>query len=339
MSLAKSFARKVVFPVINRLGIEKLLSASSGNSYQILMYHGVVKTKNIQLSANHCSLAEFEKEILYLKKNFDIVPLTEIFKRAREKIRPARKTIAITFDDGYENNYTNAYKILKSYNVPATIFVVASCILNPDHLLWYDYLDILKQKINFSIFPTIDVALTEHKLKELREISDLSAFRLFLKSINTSSKYKVLEKLFDKNISDKIISGTDLEFRKMLSASQMEEMTSSGLIEIGSHSLTHPNLDTLSNDEIMIELQESKKLLEGAIKKEVVSIAFPDGAYNETVKELAIKAGYRNLLSVEYRLPSDIGDPHILPRFCISNTTTPDSNFLQIHLGFKKWGF
>jgi len=326
-------------PAVTGLRLEKLLSAFSKNQYQVLMYHGVVKNKNLNLSANHCSISEFEEEIKYLKSNFEIISLHEIFERHRNGFSPKRKTIAITFDDGYENNYTNAFEILKKYKAPATIFVVASCVTNPEYLLWYDYVDLIKNEIDFSDFSSLKIDLPSDKLKELHNINELSRFKLFLKSINTDFKNLVLEKIISREKAGDIISKTDIEFRKMLSGKQMKEMTDSGLIEIGSHSLTHPNLDTLPDEQLRIELVESKKLLESVTGKEIESIAFPDGAYNETVKSLSLQSGYKNLLAVDYRLPSDVNDSRILQRFCISNSTTAESNIIQIHSGFNNWGF
>ena len=173
MGLVKSIARNFLFPLITFLGLEKILGAFSKNNFLILMYHGVVKNKNTHLSANHCSRKEFESEIKYLNENFDIVPLDVLFDLSNQNIKPRRKTIAITFDDGYENNFTNAFPILKKYRVPATIFVVGSCVSNPDYILWYDYLDIIKDKILFSEFFKLSLDLPNEKLKQFRTSSYL----------------------------------------------------------------------------------------------------------------------------------------------------------------------
>ena len=303
------------------------------------MYHGVVKNKNTHLSANHCSRKEFESEIKYLNENFDIVPLDVLFDLSNQNIKPRRKTIAITFDDGYENNFTNAFPILKKYRVPATIFVVGSCVSNPDYILWYDYLDIIKDKILFSEFFKLSLDLPNEKLKQFRTIKNISELRNFLKTLSNVMKKEVLEAIYPKSEAEKMIAETDPEFRKMLTGDQIREMVNSGLIEIGSHSMTHPNLDRIDQSELVYELTESKKQLESIVKKKIFSVAFPDGAYNENVKSVAISNHYQHLLSVDPRLPSDPFDPSIKPRFCISNTTTIESNLIQVHQGFNKWGF
>jgi len=305
----------------------------------ILMYHGVVKSQNNDISVNHLSLRDFELQIAYFKKNFDIVSLDELFDKSHIKSNHRKKTLAITFDDGYENNYTNAFPVLKKYNIPATIFVVADCIQNPGAILWYDYLDILKEKINYSILPGSEVPLASKDFNKLRKISNLRELRVFLKTLNTRDKKIVLETLLPFEKYQSLLAKKDKEYLKLLSVSQMKEMLESGLIEIGSHSLSHPNLDILDQKEMIFELAESKRLLENGISRTINSIAFPDGAYNEQVKHLSIQEGYRHLLAVDLRLNDDRADRAILPRYCISNTTTPESNFIQVHMAFRTLGF
>jgi peptidoglycan/xylan/chitin deacetylase (PgdA/CDA1 family) len=338
MSPAKLFARKVVFPLFTGLHLEKLLSAFAQHGYLVLMYHGVVKNQQLKLSVNHLSVVDFDTHISYLKNNFDIVSLKEIFERSRSKIKSKRKTIAITFDDGYENNYTNAFPVLKKYNVPATIFVVAKGIVDASTILWYDYLDGLKEQIDYSLFPTLNIALGDSLLKA-RSITNISQFRGLLKSLNPREKDLLFENILPQTKFAHITDTLDPEYRKLLSRNQMREMINSGLIEIGSHSLNHPNLDVLGDEELRLELRESKKILEQHLGSPIVSLAFPDGAYNQKVKMIALEEGYKNLLSVEPKLASDREDANLLPRFCISNTTTPASNFIQIHQAFSTIGF
>jgi peptidoglycan/xylan/chitin deacetylase (PgdA/CDA1 family) len=152
-------------------------------------------------------------------------------------------------------------------------------------------------------------------------------------------KKTITNALFKENNVQNLRRNIDTEFWKMLNTKQMQEMSNSGLIEIASHSVTHPNLDTLSQPDLENELKVSKMLIEESISKEVTSIAFPDGAYNEEVKKMCLKFGYKNLLAVDYRTASDKNDKNILPRFCISNTTTIESNMISLHRSFAKIGF
>jgi len=333
MSIAKKVARNFVFPTIISLGLEKIISSLSKKKNLILMYHGVVSKTDFNLSVNHLSVADFEKHLLYLRKNFEIVSLERIFTEKNiDKLR-----IAITFDDGYENNYLNAYPILKKYSIPATIFVVAKTLVDPQYTVWYDILDIIKNYIDLGELQAHDFKLRDKKIIQFNNLKNIAELKEFFKVLNFEEKERILQFLIHKNSST--IEQSKPEFRKMLKSNQLKEMSDSELIEIGSHTVNHPNLKELDDNEIKFELSESKRLLENSIGKKVMSIAFPDGSYDERIKKISRELGYKYMLAVDYKLSHDGNDNDILPRYCISNTTTPDSNFVQIHSTFRKKGF
>lgn len=91
-----------------------------------LTYHRINdnnETPDIMVSTKN-----FERQMAYLKKYFDIVPIDEIVNICINNKRLRRDTAAVTFDDGYKDNFTDAYPILKKYNVPALIFVAITYI-------------------------------------------------------------------------------------------------------------------------------------------------------------------------------------------------------------------
>lgn len=336
MGIAKVVARKFFFPFVVETGLVRLLSGSVSANRLIVMYHGVVRKTDFNLSVNHLSVDDFEKQIKYLATRFEIISLSEMFKSYREGVAN-KKQIAITFDDGYENNYTNAFPVLKKYNAPATIFVVTKMLEQPDYLLWYDLIDLVKQKLDISFFKNNAQLLDEKKRYMIMQAEGWSDFKSKMKLLDIQEKELVIQR--DSNEVKHALEGVDKEYRKLLTTEQMSEMITSGLIEIGSHTHHHPNLDEISSEAAKNEIEQSKKILEQKLKVEIKSIAFPDGAYNEQTLQLCKQAGYENLLAVDYKTASDSNDRNILPRFCISNTTTPESNIFQIYRAFKIKGF
>jgi len=336
VGIAKVVARKFFFPFVVETGLVRLLSGSVSANRLIVMYHGVVRKTDFNLSVNHLSVYDFEKQIKYLATHFEIISLSEMFKSYREGVAN-KKQIAITFDDGYENNYTNAFPVLKKYNAPATIFVVTKMLEQPDYLLWYDLIDLVKQKLDISFFKNNAQLLDEKKRYMIMQAEGWSDFKSKMKLLDIQEKELVIQR--DSNEVKHALDGVDKEYRKLLTTEQMSEMISSGLIEIGSHTHHHPNLDEISSEAAKNEIEQSKKILEQKLKVEIKSIAFPDGAYNEQTIQLCKQAGYENLLAVDYKTASDSNDRNILPRFCISNTTTPESNIFQIYRAFKIKGF
>jgi peptidoglycan/xylan/chitin deacetylase (PgdA/CDA1 family) len=64
-------------------------------------------------------------------------------------------------------------------------------------------------------------------------------------------------------------------------------------IEFGSHTVTHPNLSQCSPEQIRKELVESKQVIERMTGREIISIAYPYGAVNGTIKSIAAETGYK----------------------------------------------
>lgn len=84
---------------------------------------------------------------------------------------------------------------------------------------------------------------------------------------------------------------------EIMSWDEMREMSGAGMV-FGSHSVSHPHLDKLSEDDLKKELQESKKSLEEHLGKKVDYIAYPAGMYNDRVIEAVKAAGYQAALGV-----------------------------------------
>ncbi|ODS34151.1 MAG: putative polysaccharide deacetylase [Candidatus Scalindua rubra] len=73
---------------------------------------------------------EFERQLHYIKKNYKVISLEEAVGYLKTDFEKISGSIVITFDDGYSDNYHNAYPLLKKYNFPATIFLVSDFIEN-----------------------------------------------------------------------------------------------------------------------------------------------------------------------------------------------------------------
>jgi len=114
-------------------------------NYQIpiLMYHSVGKDCSICVSEERFSQ---QMEFLF-KKKYKIISLDELVRFIKENKRP-KKIVVITFDDGYENNYTNAYPILKKYNFKATVFMIINKIGERDYLTKEQLKELEKNKIS-----------------------------------------------------------------------------------------------------------------------------------------------------------------------------------------------
>jgi peptidoglycan/xylan/chitin deacetylase (PgdA/CDA1 family) len=316
MSFLKKISRKTIIPLIYNLGFHKYKI----NNNFILCYHGVSSNPNFEINNRHIHINEFEKNLIYLTKNFQIVPLNEIFEDYKNDIHSKKPKVALSFDDGYLNNITTALPLLEKYNAFATFFIVSNSLEDNHFILWPDIIEIAiySNKLDSLIFNNIDFFNNE--------ITD------YIKKMGAEREI-ALENFKNKYIQKNVIQ-ENKEYLKLINKDDLKKLSKNRLIEIGSHTHLHYNLGNINIDLAEKELVYSKNLIEEIIQKDVITIAFPDGNYNEDIKNLSEKIGYKNLCAVNYNLPNDKNDKRILNRFMISNSTTHESNIIRLSLSF-----
>ncbi|MHC1706731.1 MAG: polysaccharide deacetylase family protein [Bacteroidales bacterium] len=338
MGIAKQIARSIVFPTLTGIGLERLYGSFIRQNCMIIMYHGVVPSDTPRYNGRHFSVDTFKKHLSYYKKFFDIVSLEQIFAYYHENYKPKRKTLAITFDDGYLNNLTFAVPLLEKFNFPVTFFIQGMSMEHENAITWPDTINILKAHINgpveyedYKFYPT----LNEDFYDPAKNISLIS----FIKKLSYKTRNEFMQLLENQYQVSTIISKTNESVWKLMKPEHIRRIASNNLFEIGSHSYSHYCLGNIDGDSAKQELLQSKMALENVCQKEIVSLAYPDGSYNEEVKKISLEVGYKNLCAVNYQLKSDLGDSSILPRHGLSTTTTIPSNYLYLNKSFKKVGF
>jgi len=138
----------------------------------ILYYHRINDVVE-GIDELHVKPAEFEKQMQYLKDNgYTVITFDDL-----DKTEHIQKPVIITFDDGYEDNYTYAYPILKKFGFKATVFLVAdfvgnSSILNKDEILE------MRDLVNFQSHTLSHPELTKLKPEEAEKEISLSKTKL-----------------------------------------------------------------------------------------------------------------------------------------------------------------
>jgi peptidoglycan/xylan/chitin deacetylase (PgdA/CDA1 family) len=109
----------------------------------IIAYHSVNPVIEKERNRLIVTPDTFERQMRFLQKHhYNVILVEELARLTKEKKRIPHKTLAITFDDGYKDNYTYAFPILKKYNIPATIFLIINEIgrRENDRLNWQQIL-------------------------------------------------------------------------------------------------------------------------------------------------------------------------------------------------------
>jgi len=185
----------------------------------ILVYHYVEYVKDtkdtIRQSLNISPLI-FEDQIKTLINNgYEIILVKDAADILDGKKEFREKMVAITFDDGYKDFYTDVFPILKKYHVKATVYIISGFIGLP----------------NF------------------------------------------------------------------MDEGQLREISQSTLVELGSHTVNHVNLNYENEKVIISQLLESKAKLEEITGGEVSDFAYPFGGYNKLSKNLVFKCGYKSAVT------------------------------------------
>ena len=116
---------------------------------------------------------------------------------------------------------------------------------------------------------------------------------------------------------------------KTMTAEQLVTLSRNPLIRIGSHTMTHPNLATLTVVKVRQELADSKQQLELLLNCPVEDLALPHGAFNEMVLQIARQVGYKRIYTLEPKvMPEDKMQDGIIGRFSMSPDIWPIEFFL-----------
>ncbi|HST98572.1 MAG TPA: polysaccharide deacetylase family protein [Geodermatophilus sp.] len=107
----------------------------------------------------------------------------------------------------------------------------------------------------------------------------------------------------------------------MLSWSQLAELPESG-VELGAHSHSHPQMDTLTGAALREELERPREQLEDALGRPVDLLAYPHGYNGPRVRRAARAAGYRAAAAVRNALHPPAEDPFAVARLTVTRTTT-----------------
>jgi peptidoglycan/xylan/chitin deacetylase (PgdA/CDA1 family) len=255
----------------------------------------------------------FAAFIPFLRQYFEIVPLGELVERlSRGPLQtPA---CSLTFDDGWEDNYRCAWPILKRERAPATIFVTSSYI-GRDRLRWEDAFWRLTRHLGMEERSGVNRELrARHSwLAACGDPTSLAEVRACLAACPRSEQEALSHALIED--LQRLAPGpaTELPGRSYMHIEEIRAMAEDG-VEFGAHTVSHPRLTRLGNDDAWAELAQGKRVLEERLGRAVMSLAYPYGDCDARVRDLAAKAGYSVAVTVE-PLPARPGtDPMLLPR-------------------------
>jgi len=249
----------------------------AGVSIPILCYHSIDESGSLISTAPSL----FAKQVEYLRKHrYRVLSLSEMLRLLHAREFVPSKAVVMTFDDGYENNYTYAFPLLRSCGFSATIFLATEYV--GQNAGW------MKRDLEAMFY--------KNSNSSARQV-DLN----FLNRALVQQRIPYLLTLPQKQLASAIEKFLALAELPIFGWREAREMSQAG-IEFGAHGHSHSFLPELAITDAAWEIQRSRKEIEERLQQPVHSFCYPYGAVNGAVKELVRGAGFLGACSTRFGL-------------------------------------
>jgi peptidoglycan/xylan/chitin deacetylase (PgdA/CDA1 family) len=261
---------------------------------------------------------DFSRQMDYLAKWFNVIAVHDVVQwlDGQEELPPY--AALITFDDGYLDNYTSAYPILRRHNFPALIFLTTEHIGTDAPLYWdmaaYCFYHTKEHQLTFPD------GRTEHWSEPDERDQASKKWIELMKMYPQAEKAKYVQQL-PAALGVSVPQGF---FKKlMMNWDQVREIHKDG-IEFGAHTMHHPILTRIAPDQVRAEVEGSKSRIEKELGEPVLSFAYPNGQssdVNSSIEKIVGDSGIRVAFTL-LNGPSSLGEvkrnPYAIRRIFIS---------------------
>ncbi len=255
---------------------------------RILAYHRVAElrdTPEVDSRSVSATPAVFARQMQHLARHYHVIGMPQ-FVNAIEKGAPLpKRAVLITFDDAYADFAEIAWPILKSFQLPATMFVPTAYPDHPERVFWWDK---LYQAFNATTrtemcgipFGPLPLRSSEEKRRALRIVQD------YARTVPEDEAVYLVDSVCAQLDERQIYSGN------VLTWDQLRQLTTEGLT-LGSHTRTHPIMTQLTPDRMREEVRASQGDLKREIGNALPIFCYPNGNHDETVVAILRDEGIR----------------------------------------------
>lgn len=282
----------------------------------ILMYHRIstVAPEPNWLAVSPSHLVE---QLAYIRAKLNPMSLADLAAAVARRSVPPR-SVAVTFDDGYHDNLSQALPRLEAANMPATVFVTTGFIDANEEFWWDELSKFLLESgtgeptLSLPLpgrsysWPTTSPADRRRAYTELKEL---------LKPLSREAKSNVMGRL----ATWSGMSRTPRADYRTMTTSELRSLARSDCIDVGAHTVTHPILPSLPIGEQQREIAESRRTLESLLQKPVETFAYPNGDFAADTLAAVGAAGFKTACTTRPGVITGGEDPLVLPRCAVND--------------------
>ncbi|MCP3848772.1 MAG: polysaccharide deacetylase family protein, partial [Gammaproteobacteria bacterium] len=271
--LLKNTAKIPLESIAARIGQHRRWSAEP--QLWIMMYHRILPKEDPRAHVEEPGMivepATFKMHLQVLKQEFTIIPLIDWVNRKINRLPLPDKACAITFDDGWLDNYEYALPILEQEQVPATLFAVSDMVGSCEEFWPNRVIKLLQQPAD--------------RIKSISWLHPLASKNSYDSELSAQAIYSLKDYADDELI--KLIELAEIELSVpankspvLMNSEQLIAMSDNVLIDIGSHTCHHFRLrESLAIKLQNSEITDSQKHLEEMLDKPVELFCYPNGDY------------------------------------------------------------
>ncbi|HEY7419891.1 MAG TPA: polysaccharide deacetylase family protein [Ktedonobacteraceae bacterium] len=279
------------------------------------------KSRLIVLNYHRATGGNLLRHLLYLRHHYSIVPvekaLEELYAPFKKdgNLHDKRTPLVLTFDDGYRDNYTHGYALARDLQIPFTIYLIPGYLDNRTHFWWLEGKHLVKHA-------GVDTVTLDGRTFNLNSSEDRSYVARFIDAgVRYASSVQEREQfLADMRaafaVSPEQVDEDDPSLP--LSWDEVREMDASGLVSFGAHTMHHPILAFLADqEEVRSEVVDCRAALEKQLGHPVRTFAYPVGQAQHvscSAVEMVQKAGFIWAFTTMYGINTPECDPYLLKR-------------------------
>jgi peptidoglycan/xylan/chitin deacetylase (PgdA/CDA1 family) len=335
----------VVSHVLYYLGILHLLQRIRlRRRAVVLMYHRVLVADEQRKTGSHPALVvdreTFADQMALLKKRFHVLSIEEFADRLTRRVPFPPSSCLITFDDGWKDNFTHAFPILKAAELPAVIFLPVNFIGRHRLFAREALTHLLVQAVSIAaknparaseLRALLRTCGLEHVL-DLPASSDprpgvvefLSAYRF----LSTPTIEPVVEKLSVLlNAGDELRDDTDT----FIDWEQVQKMAREG-VSFGGHGVEHKVLTQVAPPVAEFEIAESKRVMDAKSQSSPLTFSYPGGGWNPELAAVVKASGYALAFTTDTGHVACTDDPFTLRRLNIHEDVTDSAPMFMARL-------
>jgi peptidoglycan/xylan/chitin deacetylase (PgdA/CDA1 family) len=295
----KGRAQRLV-EIAERLGVVRRLRGLHDRrspALTILAYHRVMPTDALESYPFDQELisatpGQFDSQMRYLREHLRPIALNDVITHVEHGTPLPPDSVAVTFDDGFADTYRYAFPVLQRYEIPATVFVSTGYVESGEPF-WFELASYLVYRLPPQSLELQDGTCLPTGDSWTARTASLRRVHSILKDLPNAARVQLIDD-WKHRYANELAHGASLHSRP-ITWPQIIEMAASG-VAFGSHTVSHPNLTRLTDEDLHRELTDSKLALESKLQKPIDTIAYPIGtpsAFNSRVISAAREHSFK----------------------------------------------